>query len=68
MRLIIFIIIFTFLNSSVFAYFGPGMVGGVIIATFGIIIATCAAIIGIAWFPIKRYLKNKKSKKKSNIQ
>ena len=47
------------------AYIGPGMAGGVIAATIGVIIAIFAAIFGILYFPIKRFFKNKKQKKTS---
>ena len=45
------------------AYIGPGMGGGIILATIGIILAIIAAIFGIIWFPIKRLLKRKKKNK-----
>mgnify|MGYP001214110198 CR=1 FL=1 len=60
----ILIISFIFTSKS-FAYLGPGLGGGVIAATLGIIVAIFAAIFGILWFPIKRIL-NKKKKKKNN--
>lgn len=59
------LIINIILTSSSFAYLGPGLGGGVIAATLGIIVAIFAAIFGILWFPIKRVL-NKKKKKKNN--
>ena len=42
------------------AYLGPGIGGGVLVATLGIIIAILAGIIGIIWFPLKRFLKRRK--------
>ena len=51
-----------FLNS-LFAYIGPGMGGGVIAAIFGIIAAFFIGLWGILYYPIKRFLKNKKKKK-----
>ena len=62
LKILIINIIFT---STSFAYLGPGLGGGVIAATLGIIVAIFAAIFGILWFPIKRVL-NKKKKKKNN--
>ena len=51
-----------------FAYLGPGMAGGVIAAIFGLIIAFFIGLFGIIYYPIKRALKNKKSKKKNLSQ
>ncbi len=48
------------------AYIGPGMAGGVIAATIGIILAIFSLIFGILWFPIKRYLNSKKKKNENN--
>ena len=47
-----------------YAYLGPGVGGGIFAATLGLIIAIFAAIFGILWFPIKRYLKKRKEPKK----
>ena len=49
-----------------FAYIGPGMAGGVIAAIFGIIAAFLLGLWGILYYPIKRALKNRKSKKKNS--
>lgn len=57
--LYLLIIFFTFVENS-FAYLGPGMGGGIIAATIGVIVAVLAAIFGVIWFPIKRYFKKKK--------
>tara|TARA_B100000965_G_scaffold389613_1_gene395486 strand:+ start:353 stop:523 length:171 start_codon:yes stop_codon:yes gene_type:complete len=48
--------------SISYAYLGPGMGGGFIAATIGIVVAIFAAIFGLLWFPIKRFLKKRKSK------
>ena len=61
-------IIFCLITTSSFAYLGPGVGGGVIAATIGIIVAICAALFGLIWFPIKRLLKKKKEKKKNQQQ
>ena len=53
-------------GSSVYAYIGPGMSGGIIAATLGIVIAIFAALLGILYYPIKRYLKHKKQNNKTN--
>ena len=61
---------FTFIITSLaHAYLGPGVAGGIIAATIGIVVAIFAAIFGILWFPIKRFLKkrrNTKHEKKQN--
>ena len=60
---IIFIsIILCLIATSSFAYLGPGVGGGVILATIGIIVAIFAALFGLIWFPIKRLLKKRKEK------
>jgi len=63
---IIFINFFILLiPSSSYAYLGPGLGGGVIAATLGIIFAIIAFIFGILWFPLKRLInKSKKNKEK----
>lgn len=61
------VIFLSFLSStSAYAYLGPGVGGGVIAATLGIIFAILAAIFGLIWFPLKRFLKRKKEKKENN--
>tara|TARA_B000000460_G_C21190793_1_gene253802 strand:- start:187 stop:396 length:210 start_codon:yes stop_codon:yes gene_type:complete len=45
-----------------YAYIGPGMGGGIIAATLGVIVAIFAALFGILYFPIKRFMKNRKKK------
>ena len=57
------ILINIFFTTKVFSYVGPGLGGGIIAATFGIVIAIIAAIFGIIWFPLKRFFKKKKKKK-----
>ena len=56
-------IILLFLTSPSYAYLGPGVGGGMIAATIGVIIAIVAAIFGLIWFPIKRLLKKIRHKK-----
>lgn len=51
------------LSGNAYGYIGPGMGGGVIAATLGIVIAIFAALFGILYYPLKRYIKNKKNKK-----
>jgi len=54
----IFIVYFLSLTSA-FSYVGPGMGGGLIAATLGIVIAIFASIFALLWFPLKRFLKKK---------
>ena len=62
-KLILFILCCFFYSSATFAYLGPGVGGGVIAATIGIIVAIFAALFGLIWFPVKRLLKKRKEKK-----
>ena len=57
------IFIFFCLFSTAYAYLGPGIGGGILAATLGVVIAIFAAIFGITWFPLKRYFKRRKEKK-----
>jgi len=59
----IILILFILTSYPVQAYMGPGMAGGLIATTIGIVVAIFAALFGILYFPIKRFLKNKKQKK-----
>ena len=54
------IIVLLSISSSVFAYIGPGIGGGVIAGVLGVIGAVLLAIFGILYYPIKRMLKNRK--------
>ena len=55
-------IFFSFVSAS-YAYLGPGIAGGTLLATLGVVIAIFAAIFGVIWFPLKRFLKRRKEKK-----
>ena len=55
-------IFFSFVCAA-YAYLGPGIGGGLLIATLGVVIAIFAAIFGVIWFPLKRFLKRRKEKK-----
>ena len=50
-------------NELLLGYIGPGMGGGLIAAIFGIIAAFFLGLWGILYYPIKRFIKNKKKKK-----
>ena len=65
-KLIFSSIIFCLISTSLFAYLGPGVGGGVIAATIGIIVAIFATLFGLIWFPVKRLLKKRKEKKSNN--
>ena len=56
------IIIVFMLISPVYAYIGPGMSGGLIATILGILLSILLTIFGILYYPIKRFLKNRKSK------
>ena len=61
-KLIISIIVCSIFCTSAFSYVGPGMGGGLIAATLGVVISLLVAIFAVIWFPIKRFLKQKKQK------
>ena len=46
-----------------YAYVGPGMGGGVIVAIIGFFAAIFLGLWGILYYPIKRALKKRKDKK-----
>ena len=60
MKKINLVIVLLSISSSVFAYIGPGMGGGLIAAVLGVIGAILLALFGILYYPIKRMLKNRK--------
>ena len=62
-KLISSLIIFCLITTSSFAYLRPGVGGGVIAASIGIIVAIFAALFGLIWFPVKRLLKKRKERK-----
>ena len=62
-KLILTTLLFFFITTSSFAYLGPGVGGGVIAATIGVIVAIFAALFGLIWFPVKRLLKKRKERK-----
>ena len=56
------IFVLCILYSPMYAYIGPGMSGGLIATILGIIGSIFLAIFGILYYPIKRFLKNRKKK------
>ena len=67
-KLIFSTLIFFFVITSSHAYLGPGIGGGVLAATLGVIIAIFAALFGLIWFPIKRLVKIRKEKKENKLK
>lgn len=59
MRYLIILMIFLW-PLLVQAYIGPGMAGGVILSILGIILALVVSLVGILYYPIKRFLNKKK--------
>tara|TARA_B100000959_G_scaffold262661_1_gene301305 strand:+ start:1759 stop:1965 length:207 start_codon:yes stop_codon:yes gene_type:complete len=59
---------FLFLPTYTYAYLGPGMGGGIIIASIGIIAAIFIGTLGVLWFPIKSFFKKRKKLKKQKNQ
>ena len=57
---------FFFITTSSYAYLGPGVGGGVLAATIGVIVAIFAALFGLIWFPLKRLFKKRKEEKQNN--
>tara|TARA_B100001093_G_C25983084_1_gene658290 strand:+ start:117 stop:326 length:210 start_codon:yes stop_codon:yes gene_type:complete len=57
-------LVILFTTTPSYAYLGPGIAGGVLVATLGILVAIIAAIFGLFWFPIKRLIQKIKKKKK----
>ena len=53
-------------SKIAFAYLGPGMGGGILAATIGVVIAILALCFGIIYFPLKKLYLKIKSKKKQD--
>ena len=66
-KLILKILFFLFITTSSYAYLGPGVGGGVIAATIGVIVAIIAALFGLIWFPVKRLLKKRKENQQNKV-
>ena len=63
MTKIYYLIFLLAISTPVHAYIGPGMSGGLIATILGILLSILLSIFGIFYYPIKRFLKNRKSKK-----
>ena len=66
-KLILIFSFFLFTTTSSHAYLGPGIGGGVIVATIGVAVAIFAALFGLIWFPVKKLLKKKKEIKENRL-
>ena len=51
-----------FISTPGFAYLGPGVGGGFILATLGVILALIIGLFAILFYPIKRLIKKIKKK------
>ena len=48
------------LAAPAHAYVGPGAGAGAILGAVAVVLGILLLIVGFLWFPIKRYLRNKK--------
>ena len=60
--ILFFLLTLILLPVHSFAYIGPGMAGGVIIAVIGFFVAIILGLFGILYYPIKRLIKYKRKK------
>ena len=60
MRRYFFITILLVISFQAYAYIGPGTGLGAIISALGVVGAILLAIIGIIYYPLKRFFKNRK--------
>ena len=67
-KLIYSAVLFCLIVTPSFAYLGPGVGGGIIVATIGIIVAIFAALFGLIWFPIKKLLKKRKEQRQDKVE
>ena len=65
-KLVLINLIFILMTNTSYAYLGPGIGGGIIAATVGLVVAILIGLIGLIWFPLKKLLK--KRKKNKNIE
>lgn len=60
--LFIFISTFLIYIGNAAAYVGPGLGLGAIGAFIGVVVAVLLAMIGLFWYPLKRLIRNIRSK------
>ena len=65
-KLVLINLIFILMTTTSYAYLGPGIGGGIIAATVGLVVAILIGLIGLIWFPLKKLFK--KRKKNKNIE
>ncbi len=65
-KLVLINLIFILMTNTSYAYLGPGIGGGIIAATVGLVVAILIGLIGLIWFPLKKLFK--KRKKNKNIE
>jgi hypothetical protein len=58
------IVILFCISGPLYGYIGPGMGGGFIAVILGIVGSIILGLIGIIYYPIKRFFRNRKSKNK----
>ena len=62
-KILISLLILFLFHSSAYAYIGPGMGGGALVAIFAFFAAIFLSIWGVLYYPIKRALRNRVEKK-----
>ena len=62
---ILTVIILLPISNQAFAYIGPGMGGGVIAGVLGVISIIFLTLLGILYYPAKRFIKKKWKKKET---
>lgn len=56
------------LPNTALAYIGPGAGLGVVAVTIALAIGVLLLLVGLVWYPLKRALKNRKSKAKDGSE
>ena len=51
-KLVLINLIFILMTNTSYAYLGPGIGGGIIAATIGLVVAILIGLIGLIWFPL----------------
>ena len=57
----IFPSLLVFVPCITHAYIGPGMAGGIVVATAGFFIAIFIALLSVIYYPVKRWIKGRKN-------
>ena len=63
LKLIYLTLIFLFFTHAAHAYIGPGMGLGLIFSSLGFIFGFIAIFFGIIFYPIKKFLNDRRKKK-----